>query len=211
MPIVQSFFPRDSTETGAVPRTRRRWEHAKTRKATLCYLVHGLTRLVGPCTLCKLLFSCFLRITRFTPCENEIQQQKYGTMSSPASRRSQRNSASVTPAHSTRSNRTAHPHGSQATPRASRQPNIPSSSPLFFNSSPSHGIVAAEGANGTNGINGLNGGGGIDVSSPLRQMSVADITPRGRAQAPGGDATTDILHPSSSDRTYRVIAYPLCL
>ena len=121
-------------------------------------------------------------------------------MSSPAARRSQRNSLSATPARSNRNslqppsspvaamapNQTQAQAGltaasslqrqSQGTPRAS-QHNIASSSPLFFRSSP---------ANGTNLPNANDG---MEISSPLRQapsMAGDDNTPRGRAQPPHG-------------------------
>lgn len=113
---------------------------------------------------------------------------KYSTkMSSPASRRSQRNSVSATPQRSARSSqqapspaRSAHQNGSQATPRASRQNNIAASSPLIYHSSPLNGSQPTAGADEANGASRMN------ISSPLRQMSVADNTPRGRVQAPGG-------------------------
>ena len=77
------------------------------------------------------------------------------TMSSPAPRRSR-------------------PTSVQATPQATRQ-NVPSSSPLFFHSSP----AAPNGnANGT-----TNGNANMDISSPLKQVSVAGSTPRA---PPGG-------------------------
>ncbi|EON65493.1 minichromosome maintenance protein 4 (cell division control protein 54) [Coniosporium apollinis CBS 100218] len=114
-------------------------------------------------------------------------------MSSPAQRRSQRNSASATPRRSARSsqvppssplsNRSADDQlrseasdasqrqGSQATPRAARlQPNVAASSPLFFRSSPANGSV-----NGSGAVN------GAVPSSPTRQPANGtdgDRTPR---------------------------------
>jgi len=108
-------------------------------------------------------------------------------MSSPASRRSQRNSVSVTPQRSPRhsqqapsSARSAQQTGSHATPRASRQNNIAASSPLLYHSSPLNGAQLTAGADEANGASRMN------ISSPLRQTSVADSTPRGRVPAPGG-------------------------
>ena len=116
-------------------------------------------------------------------------------MSSPASRRSQRNSLTSTPARSTRNSqllgggptaisRQAPPPNHdiastspqadlQATPRASRQ-NVALSSPLFFRSSPANGVADA------------NMNDGMNISSPLRKTSIAGSTPRGRPQAVGG-------------------------
>lgn len=116
-------------------------------------------------------------------------------MSSPAPRRSQRNSASATPMRSTRNSQqlrsspvvpdrsgdqgtpsmTPGQSRRQETPRASRQP-VLSSSPLFFRSSP---VNETGGANGTRNER-------MDISSPLRQTSLANSTPRQQLQAPGG-------------------------
>ncbi|KAI4173281.1 MAG: hypothetical protein LQ343_002992 [Gyalolechia ehrenbergii] len=100
-------------------------------------------------------------------------------MSSPASRRSSRKSASGTPTRSARN--TQQPASSPATavPQSPQQP--PQSSPLFFRSSP---------VNGRNGIN---------VSSPLRQPSTTSSTPRARMQ-PLGDSSP-IRYASSSSPT----------
>ncbi len=119
-------------------------------------------------------------------------------MSSPAPRRSQRNSASATPVRATRNSRQVRsspaiheghdpsrdvgtpsrvpeePEG-QATPRASRPP-VLSSSPLFFQSSPIRGPAGGNAAEN----------GRMDISSPLRQTSLAEATPRQGLQVPGG-------------------------
>ncbi|KAL8826345.1 MAG: hypothetical protein Q9191_003859 [Dirinaria sp. TL-2023a] len=129
-------------------------------------------------------------------------------MSSPASRRSQRNSISGTPARSTRSSqpvnspaRSAQQNHSQATPRALRSNNVASSSPLFFDSSPVNGAPTANGARNFNGATGATNANGMDISSPLRQMSVADSTPRGRMQG-GGAESSPIHYASSSSPTH---------
>ncbi|KAF2835085.1 MCM-domain-containing protein [Patellaria atrata CBS 101060] len=132
-------------------------------------------------------------------------------MSSPASRRSQRNSA--TPRRNPLSSQApqsspagadqqlrfeasqASGHGgSQATPIASRlRQNIASSSPLFFNSSPANGSGAANGA---------------PPSSPLRQRSDVtdgDRTPRASEQQHIGDSSP-IRYASSSSPTRAVNA-----
>ncbi|KAL9025299.1 MAG: hypothetical protein Q9196_005853 [Gyalolechia fulgens] len=100
-------------------------------------------------------------------------------MSSP--RRSSRKSASGTPARSARN--TQQPASSPATAvdqsPTPQQP--PQSSPLFFRSSP---------VNGRNGVN---------VSSPLRQPSTTNSTPRARMQ-PVGDSSP-IRYASSSSPT----------
>ena len=93
-------------------------------------------------------------------------------MSSPASRRSQQAQ-------------------SQATPRAARQ-NVPSSSPLFFRSSP----VAAP-----NGVDNRN------VSSPLKQASVAEDTPR--PVTGGNDLYIHLLHEYIIE-VYRFFTHTLC-
>lgn len=134
-------------------------------------------------------------------------------MSSPAPRRSQRNSASATPVRPTRNSQQIRsspmvPDRSrdqetpstapgqaqgQETPRASRQP-VLSSSPLFFHSSPVNGPAGAN----------VTGNGRMDISSPLRQTSLADSTPRQRLQAPGG-TLTDLwfLQPVVADQVDR--------
>jgi len=137
------------------------------------------------------------RLTTFQPLQLPFSHlprtfRKYGfrtsaKMSSPASRRSQRKSVSATPQRSARSSqqapspaRSAQQNGSQATPRASRQNNIAASSPLIYHSSPLNGAQPAAGADEANEASRMN------ISSPPRQMSVADHTPRGRVQALGG-------------------------
>ena len=110
-------------------------------------------------------------------------------MSSPTSRRSQRNSSTATPARSTRNSQVqlGSPSGvmadqeqqipTQATPRASRQ-GVPSSSPLFFRSSPVVGRTVPSGATDA-----------MDLSSPLKHASTAidgDRTPRGPSRAIAG-------------------------
>ncbi|KAI9880017.1 MAG: hypothetical protein M1830_005936 [Pleopsidium flavum] len=78
---------------------------------------------------------------------------------------------------------------SQGTPRAPPQ-NLPSSSPLFFRSSPINGATAARGADR------------MEISSPLRQASDAtdgDRTPRGTSR-PLGDSSP-IRYASSSSPT----------
>ncbi|MCJ1309593.1 hypothetical protein MMC25_003253 [Agyrium rufum] len=101
-------------------------------------------------------------------------------MSSPAQRRSQRASQSSTPLRHARNSSTPNtPTGPaptsrtngfldpQATPRASQR-NVPTSSPLFFNSSPANGQTAG------------NGNHRMDISSPVRQASsVADESVNG--------------------------------
>ncbi|KAL8904498.1 MAG: hypothetical protein Q9207_003220 [Kuettlingeria erythrocarpa] len=107
-------------------------------------------------------------------------------MSSPASRRSKRNSASATPVRSTRN--AQQPATSPATAVAQSPQQPAHSSPLFFRSSP------------------INGGGsqgsvqnGVNVSSPLRQASTNNSTPRTRLQ-PVGDSSP-IRYASSSSPT----------
>ena len=70
--------------------------------------------------------------------------------------------------------RRSRPASVQGTPQARRQ-NIPSSSPLFFQSSPAV-------PNGN-----ANGSGNIDISSPLKQASVANSTPRAPPGGTSGD------------------------
>ncbi|MCJ1369576.1 hypothetical protein MMC20_000788 [Loxospora ochrophaea] len=121
-------------------------------------------------------------------------------MSSPASRRSQRNLSSAMPAHEAAPSHSipnspapamaqSSPH---ATPRASRQ-NIASSSPLFFRSSPSNSNNIPAGSN--NGLMGL--------SSPLRQASSLgdhENTPQGREQAPKDSSPIRYVSSSSPTR-----------
>ncbi|KAL8971869.1 MAG: hypothetical protein Q9183_000840 [Haloplaca sp. 2 TL-2023] len=108
-------------------------------------------------------------------------------MSSPASRRSQRKSASATPA---RSSRNAQQPASSPATVAARSPRQqpPQSSPLFFQSSPVNGA-------GSN----VNGEDRINVSSPLRQVSTNNSTPRARTQAVGD--SSPIRYASSSSPT----------
>ena len=118
-------------------------------------------------------------------------------MSSPVSRRSNRNSPSATPVRSARNSEqlanspapgsalasaprnpetasaSVHESHSHGTPRASRQ-TLASSSPLFFRSSPSNAGARATAQDR------------MDVGSPLGQTSIAGSTPRGRLQPPGG-------------------------
>ncbi|CAD6589620.1 MAG: hypothetical protein ASARMPREDX12_003906 [Alectoria sarmentosa] len=79
--------------------------------------------------------------------------------------------------------RRSRPASVQATPQATRR-NMPSSSPLFFQSSP-----AAPSGN-------ANGNANMDISSPLKQVSVAGSTPR----APPRDSSP-IRYASSSSPT----------
>lgn len=100
-------------------------------------------------------------------------------MSSPASRRSNRNRQSATPVRSPLGNKSPiqpEEPRAQTTPRASRQA-PPASSPLFYgSSSPANG--------GDRPVSNER----MDISSPLRQTSFADreSTPRPRAPPPGG-------------------------
>ena len=129
-----------------------------------------------------------------------ISTKKYtkAEMSSPASRRSQRNSLTATPRRAARNslqpsspavaaqeqsqppqNEAPRHQQSQSpgTPRASQQ-NIAASSPLFFRSSP------------VNGAANINGPERMEISSPLRQASSIpdnDGTPRDRAAPPNGE------------------------
>ncbi|KAL8688772.1 MAG: hypothetical protein Q9218_005396, partial [Villophora microphyllina] len=111
-------------------------------------------------------------------------------MSSPASRRSHRKSASATPV---RSNRNSQQPASSPANAAVRSPQHqqqqpPQSSPLFYQSSPVNG-----------GGSQTNGAGGINVSSPLRQVSTNNSTPRARQQAVGD--SSPIRYASSSSPT----------
>ncbi|KAL8634962.1 MAG: hypothetical protein Q9228_007499, partial [Teloschistes exilis] len=113
------------------------------------------------------------------------------TMSSPASRRSHRKSASATPARSNRNSQ--QPASSPAnaalrSPQPQQQQQPPQSSPLFFQSSPANGSVTQ-----------ANGAAGINVSSPLRQVSTTNSTPRARQQAVGD--SSPIQYASSSSPT----------
>lgn len=140
-------------------------------------------------------------------------------MSSPASRRSQRNSQSATPARISRTSQqppsspaaavaprqatSEQQDANQGTPRVSRQ-NVPSSSPLFFRSSPVNGDATAHGADR------------MDISSPLRQASGAednDGTPRGRPQPPDGElpGILEEAMMSYADFDDRIIAHTLCV
>ena len=125
-------------------------------------------------------------------------------MSSPASRRSQRNSLTATPTRAARNSlqppsslavmaqeqsqpqqngAASHQHiQSPGTPRASQQ-NMAASSPLFFRSSPVNGAANA------------NENERMEISSPLRQASSVpdnDGTPRGRAPPPNGQSESGI-------------------
>lgn len=147
------------------------------------------------------------------------------TMSSPAPRRTQRNSQSATPRRSVRSSQApqsspfassaddqlqfeasqaAQQDSARATPRASRlQHNIAVSSPLFFRSSP----VVGSGV-----------GNGADVSSPVRQSSNTtdgDRTPRASERNIGGQQQACAKRTEHlSDRTplsARFITNSLCV
>lgn len=136
-------------------------------------------------------------------------------MSSPASRRSNRNRQSATPVHSTVGNNavggsTQPPSPNQETnpeiPRAQRTPRAsrqapPASSPLFYgSSSPANG--------GNRPISDER----MDISSPLRQTSFADreATPRPRAPPPGGKSMIFHLCTQSDDRNSRLVASTIC-
>ncbi|KAI9701794.1 MAG: hypothetical protein M1836_001138 [Candelina mexicana] len=133
-------------------------------------------------------------------------------MSSPASRRSQRDSLSGTPKRaSTRSqqppsspvvgpeqggsqtfpqNSPSKQRPPQGTPRGARQ-NVVSSSPLFFQSSPANGASAPTGQR-------------MEISSPLRQESNAtdgDRTPRAGRLPPGDSSPIRYASSSSPTRT----------
>ena len=113
------------------------------------------------------------------------------TMSSPTARRSQRSSKSATPVrparNTTQPRSSPAPNQEQQTADASQhlaqeqrstpvpRTNIASSSPLFFRSSPANGRAP------------VNSNGAMDISSPLRQVSIADsdTTPRGRVGPTG--------------------------
>lgn len=137
-------------------------------------------------------------------------------MSSPASRRSNRNRQSATPVRSLSGNNalggsTQPPSPNQEnapqeprvqmTPRASRQV-APASSPLFYGSSSP--------ANGGNRPVNMEP---TDVSSPLRQTSFADrdSTPRPRAPPLGGESITSTLLTQSDDHNSRLVASTICL
>ncbi|KAL8667466.1 MAG: hypothetical protein Q9202_000682 [Teloschistes flavicans] len=112
-------------------------------------------------------------------------------MSSPASRRSHRKSASATPVRSNRNSQ--QPASSPAnaalrSPQPQQQQQPPQSSPLFFQSSPANAAVSR-----------ANGAAGINVSSPLRQVSTTNSTPRARQQAVGD--SSPIRYASSSSPT----------
>ena len=112
-------------------------------------------------------------------------------MSSPASRRSKRNSVNSTPARGSQPSQEqtssqpanmeatgSQPDGAQSTPQAPRQ-NLASSSPLFFRSSPSNASQAGPQEGPSRGA--------MDISSPLKQVSNAgdeDRTPRASRQDP---------------------------
>lgn len=128
-------------------------------------------------------------------------------MSSPASRRGRppRSTASSTP-RSTRSQQVSstpqsNANGSQATPRASRrlqnENTVPSSSPLMYQSS---SPVRAEQTR-------------MDISSPIRESSVADgeTTPRATRTGMRGQQNLKILNLLSCSKTNfcRLIAHPL--
>ena len=119
-------------------------------------------------------------------------------MSSPTSRRSNRNRQSATPVRSPLGNNAAGGSSqppspnqetapqeprAQTTPRASRQA-PPASSPLFYGSS-----------SPANGGNLPASNERMDISSPLRQTSFADrdSTPRPRAPPPGGKSIIYLL------------------
>lgn len=137
-------------------------------------------------------------------------------MSSPASRRSNRNRQSATPVRSPLGNNavggstqpqspiqetaTQEPQA-QTTPRASRQA-PPASSPLFYGSS-----------SPANGGNRPVSNERMDISSPLRQTSYADrdSTPRPRAPPPGGKSIVFSLRTQSDDRNPRLVASTICL
>ena len=142
-----------------------------------------------PNFLQPLLLSSTLYITK-------PNQSNSATMSSPVSRRSNKSRSSATPVRSAQNPEqlansparsfvqapsgapdTASVSGQESrfreTPRASRQ-TLASSSPLFFRSSPA------------NGATGIIANDGMDISSPLRDTSLADSTPRGRLEPPGG-------------------------
>lgn len=136
--------------------------------------------------------------TEPTLCFNKHIHERDSTspsMSSPASRRSKRNSLNSTPARGSHtpqqpasnpqaqmdpnSTSASQQGGEQATPQAPRQ-NIASSSPLFFRSSPSN--ASQTGQPGPSGQ--------MEISSPLKQVSNAgdeDRTPRASRQAPAGE------------------------
>ena len=103
-------------------------------------------------------------------------------MSSPAPRRSQRNSMAPTPS---RTNRSSQQMASSPTTAVASTPQPPQSSPLFFRSSPVNRVPNAPVGNQL-----------ANMSSPLRQASTVNGTPRGRA-APVADSSP-IRYASSS-------------
>ena len=109
-------------------------------------------------------------------------------MSSPASRRSQRKSASATPARSSRNIQQLASSPATAAARSPRQ-QPPQSSPLFFQSSPVNGADSR-----------IDGEDRINASSPLRQVSTNNSTPRARTQAVGD--SSPIRYASSSSPTH---------
>lgn len=137
-------------------------------------------------------------------------------MSSPASRRSNRNRKSATPVRSplgnnavggstqpSSPNQETNPEQprAQTTPRASRQA-LPASSPLFYGSS-----------SPANGRNRPDSNERMDISSPLRQTSFADreSTPRPREPPPGGKSIISPLRTQSDDCNFRLVASTICL
>ena len=133
-------------------------------------------------------------------------------MSSPAARRSQRNSLSATPRRSRNPDQTTNslavttarnsPPAQQpaGTPRSSRQ-NVAVPSPLFLRSSPVNETTMA------------NGGQRMDISSPLIQSSIVagnDNTPRGRPQPPNGMPDIKLLEYLITDVRSRLFANTLC-
>ena len=118
-------------------------------------------------------------------------------MSSPAPRRSQRNSQSATPSRSLRSSQpprsspapaeASSQNGSKnGTPRQARASQL-ASSPMFFQSSPANGNGSAAGA----------------PSSPLRQMSNTQSTDTHAAPSSPLRHMTDTQSVSNGDRTPR--------
>lgn len=132
------------------------------------------------------------------------EEHTSAAMSSPASRRSNRNRQSATPVRSTLGNNqetNLEEPRAQTTPRASRQA-PPASSPLFYGSSPL-----------ANGGNRPDSNERMDSSTPLLQTSFADreSTPRPRAPPPGGKSITFPLRTQSDDRDFRLVASKVCL
>ncbi|KAI9812035.1 MAG: hypothetical protein M1827_004927 [Pycnora praestabilis] len=137
-------------------------------------------------------------------------------MSSPASRRSQRNSLSATPKRAARDSQQSlssqerdaaqlledsqesQKLPSQSTPRASRH-NVATSSPLFFRSSPVNPSAAPPAAER------------MQISSPLRQDSIAtdgERTPRARIVHPGDSSPVRYTSSSSPTRATNGAAHP---